>query len=396
VPTRPKSRACLLLASALALAAAGCGSTGGGVATSGEQGLPDTIRITATLPTSGVMAFAGGGAVDGYRLAVEEINDTDFLGTTDIELDEVDTKGEASVAAQAMTKAIKDSSVSAVFGSVASNDAIAQSALAQKQGMPVIYTQAGSDGVVIGDYTYRATPLMSAYYPSVRQYLEEQGWRSMGVIYTSASPTLVQIAEETVPALADELGISVVKSIATPASTQDFSPTISQVLGEDPDGVVVLQLGAANPTAMQQLRQAGYDGPVLGNQSASSGNLAPAGADGADMVWASDFHVDMPDASTQDFVEAYRARYDEDPLAYAAEGYDAAWFVARAIKAADSADRDLIKDAMADLAKEPFTGALGEGLAWKDNELQVHGVVVRWTGTAEEILYVDPLDGGAA
>ena len=50
-------------------------------------------------------------------------------------------------------------------------------------------------------------------------------------------------------------------SIGTPATTQDYSAPISQVLDADPDVVSILLVGASNPTAMTQLRQAGYDGP---------------------------------------------------------------------------------------------------------------------------------------
>ena len=34
-----------------------------------------------------------------------------------------------------------------------------------------------------------------------------------------------------------------------------------------------------------------------------------------------------------------------------------------------------------------FDGALGTGLTWQDRDLQVPGVVVRWNGTGEDLLY---------
>ena len=92
-------------------------------------------------------------------------------------------------------------------------------------------------------------------------------------------------------------------------------------------------------------------------------------------------------ASSQKFAKAYAAEYGEQPLNYAAEAYDAAWFLAKSIKQAGSADRAAIKDAMTVVAKEKFDGALGTGLTWKDRDLQVPGVVVRWNGTSEDLLY---------
>ncbi|WP_275693473.1 ABC transporter substrate-binding protein [Nocardioides sp. TF02-7] len=189
------------------------------------------------------------------------------------------------------------------------------------------------------------------------------------------------------PAMAEELGIEVTASVGTQATTQDFSAPISQVLDTDPDLVSVLLVGAQNPTAMTQLRQAGYDGPVVGNSGASAGNLDPAGDDASGMVWAADFNFQMSAPSSQEFVKAYRDEYGEDPLNYAAEAYDAAWFLARALKDAGSADRESVKDSMHELAEEPFDGALGTDLRWEDQDLVVPGVVVEYRDGKEILLY---------
>jgi branched-chain amino acid transport system substrate-binding protein len=386
-----------MVAAGAVIALAACSSSGGtsggsgGGATgsaSGGGNLPASISVVSTNPTTGVVAFAGAAANKGYDLAVKEINAQKFLGpNTTLTLSKVDTKSTPATAAQVTTTAIGDKGVSAIFGSVSSNEAVAQSPLVQKSGLPIIYTQAGSDGVVIGDYTYRATPLMREYYPIIKKFIQEKGYKSVGIVYTQATPTLQNIGSQTVPAIAKELGMTVTGSVGVVGTTQDFSAPISQILSGKPDVVSILLVGASNPTAMKQLRQAGYTGDVLGNSGASAGNLKPAGADGAGMVWPVDFNYQMSAASSQKFAKAYSAEYSEQPLNYAAEAYDAAWFLAKSIKQAGSADRAAIKDAMAVVAKEKFDGALGTGLTWKDRDLQVPGVVVRWNGTGEDLLY---------
>jgi len=367
----------------LSVAACGGGDSGGGGSASSGGSLPATIKIAGVEPETGPAAFAGLSAEKGYELAIKQINEQKFLGdSTKLEVDFTDTKGEIPTAASAISTAIADKSVAAAFGSVSSQEAVAQSPLAQKAGLPIIYTQAGSEGVVVGDYTYRATPLMSTYYPVLKDYVEKNGWKTVGVIYTS-TPTLEEVAKKSIPAL----GLDVVAEVNTTPTTQDFAPAISQVLAKKPDVVSILQVGASNPTAMTQLRQAGYTGPVLGNSGASAGNLKPAGAAGEGMVWAVDFHREQDIPSSQDFVKAYKAEYNEDPLNYAAEAFDAAWFLARSIKDAGSADRAKIKDGMAAVAKKPFTGALGKDLAWKDQTITVDGAAVQWDGTTDQLLY---------
>lgn len=367
------------------LATAACGSDDGG--NSSGDGLPDTIKLVSVNPTTGVVAFAGAAANKGYELAVKEINASDLLGGSKIKLEFADTKSEPQTAAQETSAAIADKDVAAIFGSVSSGEAVAMSPLLQKRGLPVVYTQAGSEGVVVGDYTYRATPLMSSYYPLVEKWLTEGEYKSVGVMYTQLTPTLVEVGSKTIPSIADDLGIDITTSIATPATTQDFSAPISQILNTEPDLVSALQVGASNVTVMTQLRQAGYDGKVLGNSGASAGNLKPAGDDAAGMVWPADFNFQQTAASSQKFVAAYKAEFGEDPLNYAAEAYDAAYFLARAIAAADSTDREAIKDALKDEAGKTMDGALGEGLTWTDGTINVPGVMIEWNGKSEDLLY---------
>jgi branched-chain amino acid transport system substrate-binding protein len=386
----PRSRRAVVALSTagLLLSVAACGG-GSGSSSSGSSGgsgggsLPATIKVAGIEPETGPAAFAGLSAEKGYKLAVSQINDQKFLGDkTKLEVNFTDTKGQIPTAASAVSTAIADKTVAAAFGSVSSQEAVAQSPLAQQAGLPIIYTQAGSEGVVVGDYTYRATPLMSSYYGVLKDFVKKNGWKTVGVIYVS-TPTLVEVATKSLPAL----GLDVVASVNNTPTTQDFAPAIAQVLAKKPDVVSILQVGAANPTAMTQLRQAGYTGTVLGNSGASAGNLKPAGANGKGMVWAVDFHREQTAASSQDFVKAYKAQYNEDPLNYAAEAYDAAWFLARSIKDVGSADRAKIKDGMKSVASKPFTGALGKDLAWKDQTIQVGGAAVQWDGTTDALLY---------
>jgi branched-chain amino acid transport system substrate-binding protein len=285
-----------------------------------------------------------------------------------------------------VTAAIADKSYAAIFGPVSSNEAVAVAPIADRGKTPIIFTQAGSAGVVIGDYTFRATPPMSSYYPRVGDYLQEKNVKTMSVIYNASLPTLKEIGEKVLPGMANKLGFKILSSTAVQQTTQDFTAPISKLVGEKPDAAAILLVGAQNPTAMKQLRQAGFKGTVLGNSGAGAGNLKPAGADGAGMTWPADFSASQKGQATQNFVKAYQAKYNgENPLNYAAEGYDAAWWLARALKDAGSADRASIHKGLVNVAKAGFEGAMGK-LTFEGNDMRVPGVVVQWDGTKEVLL----------
>jgi len=362
-----------------------CGSSSNEASTSSGV-LPAELKVVSINPETGPAAFAGLAANKGYEVAIEEINAQKFLGATKIVLTTEDTAGNAQTAASKLASAVADKGVTAVFGSVSSNEAVALAPIAEKSKLPIVFTQAGSEGVVIGDYTYRATPPMSSYYPKLTDWVKSQNIKSIGVVYAAWSPTLKEIAEQTIPAMGADSGFQVLSSIGTQMTTQDFTAPISQVLSSKPDAVALLLVGASNPTAMKQLRQAGYSGPVLGNSGASAGNLKPAGPDGAGMVWPVDYSALNKTEPSEKFVAAYQKKFPgETPLNYSAEAYDAAWWLARAVKEASNADRTAIQQGLDKVAATGFTGAMGE-LKFEGNDLRLPGVVVQWDGTKEVLI----------
>jgi branched-chain amino acid transport system substrate-binding protein len=383
--------AAVLSAALLALAACGSGGgdeeSGGGTAAGGGGGsceLPGEVKVAAIQELTGPAAFAGLSAQKGVQLAVKEINEQgEILGDSTLVVEYSDTAGNAQTAASQATEAISNDEYVAAFGPVTSGTAVAVAPVAERGQLPIVFSQAGSDGVVIGDYTFRITPPMATYYTKIADYITAEGVETMSVVYTSDFPTLNGIATTTLPDIAEETGVEIQASVGVPLATQDFTAPISQGLESDPDMMAILLVGAQNPTAMRQLRQAGFTGPVIGNSGAGAGNLAPAGQDGAGMTWPATFNYEEEGETTQVFVEAYNAEYGENPLNYAAEAYDGTYWLARAI--AEGCDRAGTQAGLQSIAGEGFTGALGE-ITFEGNDARLPGLVVQWDGTKEIIL----------
>jgi branched-chain amino acid transport system substrate-binding protein len=377
------------LAMAVALAAcsaptsggsSGGGGTGGG---GGGEGLPDTVRVMSIRALTGPVSFAGLNAQKGIDLAVEQIEADGLLGETTVEVDSRDSATSPQEAASFASQAIADPSYVAIIGPEASAQATAVSPIVDQQGMPTVYVQAGSEGVVIGDYTFRITPPAASYFDLAGEYAEQQGVTTASVLFNSGNPTLVQLGQEVVPELASEHGFEVLSTGGVEATQQDFTTPASSIAGEDPDAAFLMVQGPQYPVAITQLRQAGYDGELIGMSAAGAGNLSSAGEGAAGFVWPTNFTADQDVESTQTFVEAYREKYDgEAPNNYAAEAYDAMWFLARGIAEADSTDRAAVQEGLATVAGEGFDGAQGE-ITFEGNDARVPGVLVRWDGTAE-------------
>lgn len=381
----PRAVALSALVVSLAACSAPGDETGGGGGSGGGEGLPDTIKIMSINGLTGPVAFAGTNAQKGTELALEEIEADGLLDDTTIEVEFLDSAADVEEAASMASQAIADPSYAAILGPSASAQASAISPIVEQAGIPTVYVQAGSDGVLVGDYTYRLTPPATSYYAIVGPYVQTQGIATASVIFNSGNPTLVQLGEETVPGLAEEFGFEIVGSTGVDVTAQDFTTPASEVANEAPDAVFLELTGPQFPTAITQLRQAGFEGEIIGFSAMGSGNLASAAEVSVDSVWPTNYTPTQADEGSQAFLEAYEATYDETPNNYAAEAYDAMWFLARGIAEAGSADRAAIQEGLDAIAEEGFAGAQG-AITFDEHDARVPGVLVRWDGEAEALV----------
>ncbi|MFH5821850.1 ABC transporter substrate-binding protein [Georgenia sp. AZ-5] len=364
------------------LAVAACGSSAG--RTDGG-GIDSEIKLVGVRDLTGPVSYAGEGAARGSALAVAEVNGQGFLGEgVTLVLEEVDSAGEIERASSEVTKAMSDPEVMAILGPVQGQQSAAVAPVVERGRLPTVFTQSASEGVVIGEYTFRATAPMSTFYGLAAEFLAEEGLTDVAVLYNATYPTLAELAESQFPQMAEENGLTIATSIPVQSTTQDFTSQAQELAAEGPDAVLLLLLSSQSVTAMTQLRQAGYDGQFVGNTNNAGGNAAEAGEHSVGMVYPVDFSAAQDDEQAKAFTAAYQKEYGELPKAYAAEGYDAVWWIARAIKASGDSSREGIRDGLAQVAAEGFTGAMGE-ISFEGNDMRVPGVLVRWDGTKEVI-----------
>jgi branched-chain amino acid transport system substrate-binding protein len=374
------------LAVATVFGAAACGGSDGSTGTDGEGGIADTITVAQVQDQTGAVAYAGVGAKEGAELALEEINDQGFLGDgVTLEMDEYDTAGEIERAASEMNKAMADQNVSAILGPTQSQQAATVAPLVGRMKVPTVFTQAGAEGVVSNEYTFRATPPMESYYEPVLDHLEAEGVKTVSVLYNATFPTFALLGEEDVPAMAEERGMEVVQSLPVQMTTQDFAGQSQQIASEKSDALVMLLIAPQSVTALGQLKDAGYDGIITATSVQAAGNIKEAGADANGLVYPVPFSVAMDNESSVAFTEAFKEKFGKDPNPYNADGYDAMWWIARAIKASGDSSREGIQDGLEQVASEGYSGAMGD-VTFEGNDARVPGILVQWQDGKESLV----------
>jgi branched-chain amino acid transport system substrate-binding protein len=148
------------------------------------------------------------------------------------------------------------------------------------------------------------------------------------------------------------------------------------MLRVEPDAVFIWALGDDLGALTKQLRQAGYDGPVLGAEGYTLPQvLEIAGKAANNVIFPAQYLVpekpqDAEDAMMRSFLTRYFERYGEMPVSdNAYRGYDAVRIIAEAITRANTLDTEKVRHAISNIegfeslaGRFSFKGFDGEGI----------------------------------
>ena len=345
------------MALAMLGAFSGCSNTGDGGSASGGSD-SDTIRIGGLAPLTGDAASYGVAVNNAIQMAVEDINANGGIDGKQIKYIYYDEKGDTTEATNAYNKLVQDDKVVAIIGDVTTKPTLAVAQTSQQDNIPIITATATAAEVTLtGPNIFRACftdpfqgELMASYAS------EKLGATKVAVLSDMADDYSSGIAEAFV-AKAEELGMQVVADEKYQDGDVDFKSQLTNIKGQNPD---VLFL----PVYYEDLR-------LISAQAKEVGVTAQlCGADGWDSVltdnfdssvlnggvFCSQYSTESTDERVQNFISAYKEKYEMDPNMFAVLAYDATNMMAQAISDADSTDSQAIIDAMAALEYDGLTG----------------------------------------
>jgi branched-chain amino acid transport system substrate-binding protein len=315
--------------------------------------LPETITIGAIFALSGAASVYGLSQQAAVNLAVQQINDWDFLGEgTTLNVQFEDSAGDPAQAINAMTKLIETDGVTLVIGPTLSVEAVAADPVAMEAGTPVLGVSNTATGLraALGDFYHRASLPESAVIPgTIAQATELLGLENVGVFYGNDDDFTISGYDVFVQALEDN-GVNVVGEETFAKGDTDFNSQLTNLIGANPDALVVSALAAEAILIVNQARQQGYTGPIIGGNGFNSpAVLAQTEGNNEGLIVGGAWNYDnpAPSVSSQQFVAAFEEANDgARPDQFAAQAYTGAWLSATAIRCADSVDHDAVNTAI--------------------------------------------------
>ncbi|KJE27738.1 receptor ligand binding region family protein [Geobacillus kaustophilus] len=334
---------------------AGCGGNqqGGGSSGGNGGGGGDVIKIGANLELSGGVASYGQSIAEGLDLALEEINKEGINGKK-LELVKVDNKSEAAEATNGTIKLISQDKVVAIIGSATSTNTLAQVQVANDNKVPLI-TPTGTNPTItnkdgkVNEFVFR-TCFIDPFQGTVaaKFALNDLKVKNAAVLIDSSSDYSKGLAASFKDAFTQGGG-KIVAEEAYVAKDTDFRATLTRIKSKNPEFIFLPGYYEEVGLIVKQARELGLNVPIMGGDGWDSPKLVEiAGKDALNNTYITNHYSSGdPDPKIQEFVKAFKAKYNKAPDAFNALGYDTAYFLADAIKRAGSADPVKIKDALA-------------------------------------------------
>lgn len=332
----------------------GCSSNGA----SSEDS--DVIKIGVFEPITGDNAAGGEMEVEGIKLANEMF--PEVLGKK-VELVIADNKSDKVEAANAATYLIDKEKVTAVIGSWGSSLSMAAGPIAEEKGIPVVAPSATNPQVTSGNDWYFRVCFIDPFQGRVmaNYAFNDIGAKKAAIIQEVSNDYSVGLANFFKIAFNELTGDE--NATADPVNynlgDRDFSAQLTSIKETNPD--VIFAPGNYTESALltKQARELGIDVPILGGDTWEAQEFLDLAGDAAEgIVFSTFFASEVPITDMSEvFLDAYREKYNKEPAAVTALGFDAYLVILDAIEKAGSTDPAAIKDQIA--KTEGFEGAAG-------------------------------------
>jgi branched-chain amino acid transport system substrate-binding protein len=334
-----------------AVALIGCGQGGGG---GGSE-----VKIGHVGPLTGGIAHLGKDNENGARLAIEEANaaKTKIDGkevkfTLVAEDDQADPKVGTTVAQK-----LVDAKVVGVVGHLNSGTSIPASPIYNQAGIPVISGSATNPKLTEQGFKtqFRVVGRDDQQGPAIASYLATNNKPQTVAIIDDATAYGEGIANEVEKTLKGAK-INVLPREKGTDKTTDWKAVLTKLRGRNPDAVFYGGMDATGGPLLKQGRELGIKAVFSFGDGACTDKMKELAGDASEGLLCSQAGIPV-DAADKKFLEAYKKKFNADPILYSPFTYDAAKMLIAAMQKANSSDP---KKYLPELQKIDFSGATGK------------------------------------
>jgi branched-chain amino acid transport system substrate-binding protein len=316
------------------------------------------VRIGHVAPLTGGIAHLGKDNENGARLAIDEANAAgikidgkDAKFTLIAEDDQADPKVGTTVAQK-----LVDAKVVGVVGHLNSGTSIPASPIYNQAGIPVISGSATNPKLTEQGFKnqFRVVGRDDQQGPAIASYLAGEKKPKLVAVIDDATAYGEGIANEVEKTL-KAAQVKVLPREKGTDKTTDWKAVLTKLRGRNPDAVFYGGMDATGGPLLKQGRELGIKAVFAFGDGACTDKMKELAGDASEGLLCSQAGI-PPQAASKKFLDAYKKKFNSDPILYAPFTYDSTNLLIEAMKKANSTDP---KAYLPELQKISFTGATG-------------------------------------
>jgi branched-chain amino acid transport system substrate-binding protein len=318
------------------------------------------VKIGHVGPITGGIAHLGKDNENGARLAVEQANEAKIkLGGKNVrfvfvaEDDQADPKVGTTVAQK-----LVDAKVAGVVGHLNSGTSIPASPLYSGAGIPVISGSATNPKLTEQGFKtqFRVVGRDDQQGPAIASYLASNNKPKTVAVIDDATAYGEGIANEVEKTL-KAAKIAVLPREKGTDKTTDWKAVLTKLKGRNPDAIFYGGMDATGGPLMKQGRELGIKAVFAFGDGACTDEMTKLAGPAAEGLLCSQAGIPVA-AADKSFLDAYKKKFNVDPILYAPFTYDAANILIAAMKKADSADPAKYLPELAKITHKGVTGQI--------------------------------------
>jgi len=301
---------------------------------------PMVIKIGSVAPLTGGIAHLGKDNENGVRLAIDEANAAGVtIGGKKVKFeimaedDQADPKVGNTVAQK-----LVDAKVAGIVGHLNSGTTIPASAIYNGANIPMISGSATNPALTEQGFkgVFRVVGRDDQQGPAVANYLAANSKPKTVAIIDDATAYGEGLANEVEKTLKAS-GVKVLPREKGTDKTVDWKAVLTKVKGKKPDAVFYGGMDATGGPLLKQARELKMTAIFSFGDGACTDKMAELAGAAAEGLVCSQAGIPVQ-ASGKKFLDAYKAKFNADPILYSPFTYDAANMIIAAMKKADSPD----------------------------------------------------------
>jgi branched-chain amino acid transport system substrate-binding protein len=302
-----------------------------GTAERNAQG--DAVWIGVAGPFTGDSSEFGIQIQMGVQLAADEINAKGGINGRPIRLQERDDAGKPAEAQNVATMLATNPKIMAVIGHFNSSCSLAgKPAYTQAQ---VVLLSPGSTNVTVtqdSEYIFRNIFTDDFQGQQLADYAGQiLGSKRVAILYDNDDYGTG--LKDSFKNRAAEIDLQIVSETPYGTDTNDFRSQIETIRSSNPDLLLIAGLYKAAGVVAKQARELGVNTQLIGGDGLFSQQFITLGGDAAEgSIVTCPFLFDLGGDRARQFAEAFRAKWNRDPDAWAVLSYDALNIIAQGLE----------------------------------------------------------------